>query len=117
MANRPFFIPSQDKEVLVTTNSVEFTWFSGFAKSQKQKSISSFHENISKEFKLNKILEISTKSENKLGIQLSAFNLRINYKNKEYFLESLFQGSKIFTDQGPNEDIYEKSSIDAKKDE
>ena len=117
MANRPFFIPSQNKEELVTTNSVEFTWFSGFAKSQKQKSISSFHENISKEFNLDKILEISTKSENKLGIQLSAFNLRINYKNKEYFLESLFQGSKIFTDQGPNEDIYEKSSIDAKKDE
>ena len=117
MANRPFFIPSQNKEELVTTNSVEFTWFSGFAKSQKQKSISSFHENISKEFNLNKILEISTKSENKLGIQLSAFNLRINYKNKVYSLESLFQGSKIFTDQGPNEDIYDKSSIDAKKDE
>ena len=117
MANRPFFIPTQNKEELVTTNSVEFTWFSGFAKSQKQKSISSLHENISKEFKLDKILEISTKSENKLGIQLSAFNLRINYKNKEYFLESLFQGSKIFSDQGPNDDIYEKSSINAKKDE
>ena len=86
MANRPFFIPTQNKEELVTTNSVEFTWFSGFAKSQKQKkSILSFHENITKEFKLDKILEISTKSENKLGIQLSAFNLRINYKNKEYF--------------------------------
>ena len=117
MANRPFFIPTKNKEELVTTNSVEFTWFSGFAKSQKQKSILSFHENITKEFKLDKILEISTKSENKLGIQLSAFNLRINYKNKEYFLESLFQGSKIFSDQGPNDDIYEKSSINAKKDE
>jgi len=117
MAKRPFFIPTSNKEELVKTNSVEFKWFSGFAKSQKQKSISSFHENISKEFKLDKILEISTKSENKLGIQLSAFNLRINFKNKEYFLESLFQGSKIFTDQGPNEDVYEKSSINAKKDE
>ena len=117
MAKRPFFTPTLNEKELVKINSVEFTWFSGFAKSQKQKSISSFHGNISKEFKLDKILEISTKSENKLGIQLSAFNLRINYKNEEYFLESLFQGSKIFTDQGPNEDIYEKSSIDAKKDE
>ena len=117
MATRPFFIPGQDKEELVRTNSVEFTWFSGFAKSQKQKSILSFHESISRDFKLDKILEISTKSENKLGIQLSAFNLRIKFKDKEYFLESLFQGSKIFSDQGPNEDIYEKSSIDAKKDE
>ena len=117
MATRPFFIPGQDKEELVRTNSVEFTWFSGFAKSQKQKSILSFHESISRDFKLDKILEISTKSENKLGIQLSAFNLRIKFKDKEYFLESVFQGSKIFTDQGPNEYIYEKSSIDAKKDE
>ena len=117
MAKRPFFIPSQNTEELVMTNSVDFTWFSGFAKSQKQKSISSFHENISKEFKLDKILEISTKSENKLGTQLSAFNLKIKFKDQEYFLESLFQGSKIFADQGPNEDIYEKSSIDAKKDE
>ena len=117
MAKRPFFTPTLNEEELVKTNSVEFTWFSGFAKSQKQKSISSFHENISKEFKLDKILEISTKSENKFGTQLSAFNLKINFKDQEYFLESLFQGSKIFADQGPNEDIYEKSSIDAKKDE
>ncbi len=54
MAKRPFFIPTLNEEELVKTNSVEFTWFSGFAKSQKQKSISSFHENISKEFKLDK---------------------------------------------------------------
>ena len=117
MAKRPFFVANINEEELVKTNSVEFKWFSGFAKSQKQKSILSFHESISKEFKLDKILEISTKSENKLGTQLSAFNLKINFKEKEYFLESLFQGSKIFSDQGPNEDIYEKSSIDAKKDE
>tara|TARA_B100000886_G_scaffold339814_2_gene306490 strand:+ start:160 stop:831 length:672 start_codon:yes stop_codon:yes gene_type:complete len=116
MAKRPFFIPTINEEDLVITNSVEFTWFSGFAKSQKQKSILSFHESISKELKSDKILEISTKSENELGVQLSAFNLRINFKNKKYFLESLFQGSKIFTNQGPHEDIYEKSSIDAKKD-
>ena len=117
MANRPFFIPTENKNELVTTDAVEFKWFFGFAKIQKQKSILSFHKNISKKFNFNKILEISTKSEDKLGIELSAFNLKINHKNKEYFLESLFQGSKIFTDQGPNQDIYEKKSIDAKKDE
>ena len=115
MANRPFFIPSTNKEDLVETQTLEFKWFSGFAKTQKQKSVQSFHENISKEFKFNRILEISTKSESNLGIKLSAFNLKIKFKKKEYFLESLFQGSKIFSDQGPNEDIYEKSSIDAKK--
>ena len=117
MANRPFFIPSINKENLVETQTVEFKWFSGFAKTQKQKSVISFHENISKEFKIDKILEISTKSENKLGIKLSAFNLKIKFKEKEYFLESLFQGSKIFSDQGPNTDLYEKEPIEAKKDE
>lgn len=117
MANRPFFIPSTNKENLVETKSVEFKWYSGFAKTQKQKSVLSFHENISKEFKFDKILEISTKSENKLGIKLSAFNLKINFEEKEYFLESLFQGSKIFSDQGPNTDLYEKEPIEAKKDE
>ena len=41
MANRPFFIPTQNKEELVTTNSVEcFTWFSGFAKVIKNKNLS-----------------------------------------------------------------------------
>ena len=48
MANRPFFIPSINKEELVETQAVEFKWFSGFAKTQKQKSVLSFHENISK---------------------------------------------------------------------
>ena len=117
MANRPFFIPSTNKEDLVETKTIEFKWYSGFAKTQKQKSMLSFHENISKEFKIDKLLEISTKSENKLGIKLSAFNLKINFKEKEYFLESLFQGSKIFSDQGPNTDLYEKEPIKAKKDE
>ena len=117
MANRPFFISNDNKDELVKTEIVEFKWFSGFAKVQKQKSISSFHENISKQFKYNKILEISTKSKDILGVKLSAFNLKINFKNKEYFLESLFQGSKVFSNEGPYEDIYKKESIDAKKDE
>ena len=78
MANRPFFIPNDNKDELVKTELVEFKWFSGFAKVQKQKSISSFHENILKQFKYNKILEISTKSKDKLGVKLSAFNLKIN---------------------------------------
>ena len=117
MASRPFFIPNNNKNELVKTELVEFKWFSGFAKIQKQKSISSFHENISKQFKYKKILEISTKSKDKIGVKLSAFNLKINFNNKEYFLESLFQGSKVFSNEGPYEDIYKKESIDAKKDE
>ena len=38
MASRPFFIPNDNKDELVKTELVEFKWFSGFAKVQKQKS-------------------------------------------------------------------------------
>ena len=74
----------------------------------KTKSITSFHENIFKKFKIKKVLEVSTKSRDIIGIKLSAFNLKIKIKDQEYFLESLFQGSKVFLDMGPHEDIYEK---------
>tara|TARA_A100001011_G_C13994739_1_gene708788 strand:+ start:86 stop:757 length:672 start_codon:yes stop_codon:yes gene_type:complete len=117
MATRPFFAPSDNRNDLVKKETVDFQWFSGFAKSQKQKSIKSFHENILKKFNYNKILEISTKSIDEIGNKLSAFNLKININNKTYFLESLFQGSKVFSDTGSYEDIYEKISIEAKKDQ
>ena len=55
MANRPFFIPSINK-YLVETQTLEFKWFSGFAKTQKQKSIYLFIKIFIKEFKFNKII-------------------------------------------------------------
>ena len=67
MATRPFFVPSDNRNDLVKKETVDFQWFSGFAKSQKQKSIKSFHENILKKFNYNKILEISTKSIDEIG--------------------------------------------------
>ena len=41
MAVRPFFIPSKNKDDLVKKETVEFQWFPGFAKSQKQKLVMS----------------------------------------------------------------------------
>ena len=40
MSERPVFKPTLKGDDLVETINVEFTWFSGFSKSQKQKSIS-----------------------------------------------------------------------------
>ena len=117
MASRPTFIPTNDKENLVEIKQVKFTWFPGFAKSQKLKSIQSFHEAISKSLNKNKILEISTKSETEEGISGSAFNLKLFLKEKNYTLESLFQGSKVFKKGGPYTNLYNAKSIDAKKDE
>ena len=47
---------------------------------------------------MGKILEFFTKSREKLGVKLSAFNLtRYSIKkNKEYSVECLFQGNKVF---------------------
>ncbi len=58
-----------------------FEWYSGFAVSQKQKSIKSLHNAILKADVNAKPLEISTKSMEAIGIKLSAFNLKINSYN------------------------------------
>lgn len=106
MAMRPAFYING--EGLVLKKDVEFEWFPGFSKTQKQKCIKSMH----KELKENAI-EISTKSELLIGRKLSAFNLKIN-KN---FLESTFQASKIFELGGPYLDLLEKTPREVKKDE
>lgn len=71
---------------------VEFDYVKGMAFSQKQKNVKSFHLSIAQKFPGKKILEISTKSDNDLGISLSAFNLKLNGKS----LESIYQSAKVF---------------------
>ena len=71
---------------------VDFNYIKGMAFSQKQKNVNSFHSSISQEFPNKKILEISTKSNNPLGVNLSAFNLKLNGKS----IESLYQSAKVF---------------------
>ena len=64
------------------------------------------------------IATITTKSDQILGIQLSAFNLQIALKNgKKIPIECAFQGSKVFKDRGPYDDIFWKSTREAKRDE
>lgn len=116
MANRPVFVAIDSAPFYKQVN-VEFTYFSGFAVSQKQKSITSLHESAKKkEPKLNP-LEISTKSTELLGINLSAFNLKYIRNGNEYSIESIFQGSKVFACGGPYTDIYNKEPKDAKRDD
>ena len=61
MSERPVFEPLKSGETLVKKNNVEFVWFPGFAKEQKQRSIKSLHENAKKSYDYPQILEISTK--------------------------------------------------------
>lgn len=120
MANRPVFVPSLVEKELVWEIPIEFTWHSGLSKSQAQKSIASLHEEAAKQ-NIFPILEISSKSENRLGVSLSAFNLMLEVKIPSKIIklsvECAYQGSKVFTNGGPYEDLYYASSRDAKIDE
>lgn len=95
---------------------IEFKFYTGFAVSQKQKSISSFHNEISKIYS-GKILEVSSKSPNELGKMLSAFNLKVKIDEKFVSLENVFQSSKVFENGGPYVDLLNVSPLEAKKDE
>lgn len=117
MANRPIFVVFNDKNEFFKEINIDFTFFSGFSIIQKAKSIQSLHENALKNGYKN-LLEVSSKSNNKLGWQLSAFNLMVHVeKNKQISLECAFQGSKVFEGGIQYKDIYYFDSIKAKKDE
>ncbi|MDE5861020.1 MAG: hypothetical protein K2H28_02390 [Ruminococcus sp.] len=109
MAERPAYFLNNGK---VSLKSFSFEWFSGFAVSQKQKSIESLHSVISKTDSNSVPLEISTKSKNPLGVDLSAFNLKLD----NYTLENIYQSSKVFTGGGAYRDLLEVSPKDAKRD-
>ena len=117
MANRPVFLASDREGIFFEEKNVEFEWFAGMATSQKQKSINSLH-NAAQLEDISNILEGSTKSEEVLGNQLSAFNLTYTTsKGKVLLLEVAFQGSKVFENGGPYHDLYDKDPSEVKKDE
>lgn len=91
-AIRPIFIPNTIR--LVEEKNLEFEWAMGMNRTQKQKSVVSFH-NKAKEFGYPKVLEISTYSQEPLGIKLSAFNLHFSSEHSSGTVEELYQKSKI----------------------
>ena len=120
MAQRPVFIPQFDTndEAFVLTKNVEFMWVPGMAFTQRQKSMDSLHSSALQLPGLNNILEVSSKSREKLGVSLSAFNLMIDNAELEqtYSVESAFQSSKVFQDGGPFTELLYKNSREAKRD-
>lgn len=115
MAKRPVFIPVGKPEHLVNEVLVDFEWNPGFAPVQKKKNVAALHEAAAKQG-LSPLLEISTKSEERLGQRLSAFNLKLETEIGEISLEAAYQGSKVFEAGGPYTDIYGKDSREAKQD-
>lgn len=117
MAQRPVYAPRKSAP-FVNVYMPEFTWNSGFAVSQKQKNITALHESYNRRFPDQKVLEISSKSLQPLGVKLSAFNLKkfVPELGKSVSVECVFQGSKVFTCGGPYTDLYTATSREAKKD-
>lgn len=117
MAKRPVYIPSDKPDLFVETRYVNFEWIYGFAFSQRQKCVDSFHKAIQQELHFNKILEVSSKSRESLGIKLSAFNLIIVHPStkKSFSVECAYQSGKIFEGGGPFPEIRNLSSKEAKQ--
>lgn len=115
MAERPVFI-SKNRFPYYEERNISFIFHSGFAVSQKQKNIVELHKAFKGNNPESSVLEISSKSRDLIGVQLSAFNVPFVLKGKARSIESVFQGSKIFEGGGPYHDIYDKGPIEAKKD-
>ncbi|SPF34042.1 conserved hypothetical protein [Candidatus Sulfopaludibacter sp. SbA4] len=117
MAERPIFVPAPDSPELVKELSMRLTWHPGFAPSQKKKNIISLHESAARAG-YAPLLEVSTKSEEKVGQRLSAFNLMVQSEQiGRLQLEKAFQGSKVFERGGPYTDLYTVEDVrDAKRD-
>jgi hypothetical protein len=118
MASRPIFVPKiETSSPGVEEKIIEFTWHAGMAKVQKQKSIRSLHASAAA-LGYEPLLEISSKSEDSLGIRLSAFNLLAKPETLglSFSVETAFQSSKVFEYGGPFTDLLDKTSREAKRD-
>lgn len=119
MAKRPAFFVTDNCDPtapFVKVVMVDFQWFPGMSKSQKQKSIDSLHSAIQEQNSVQ-VLEISSKSRDELGVKLSAFNLGFFTPKDQTFVsvESAFQGSKVFETTGPFPELYRQNAREAKK--
>lgn len=115
MATRPVFLPQKKGKLLISEVSIDFKWNPGMAASQKKKNITALHA-AAKSRGFNRLLEISSKSEDEVGRRLSAFSLKLQAGDREIFLECAYQGSKIFRHGGPYTDIFMLLPREAKKD-
>lgn len=106
MAKRYVYIVDSNNEFQKV--EVNFEWFPGFSKVQKQRSVKSLHNSFSQYHNQN-VLEVSTASTKELGVALSAFNLKVETKKGYHFtVEQLFQTSKVFKSEGVQTKLLEE---------
>ena len=116
MAERPIFVPTPNSPELVTEIPFQIAWNPGFAPVQKKKNIAGLHA-AAAAAGYAPLLEVSTKSEEKVGQHLSAFHLKVHGNRVgDIPLECAFQGSKVFERGGPYTDLYHAEVRTAKRD-
>lgn len=117
MATRPVFAPHTRKNK-VQIHMLDFSWNAGLSASQKRKNIAALHEAYRGFFPEQKVLEISSKSLEPLGVSLSAFNLTkfVPELGRTVPVECIYQGSKVFAAGGPYPDLYTGTARAAKGD-
>lgn len=116
--HRPVFMPRVNSDNLVKTDMVRFERHVGFASRQKKKSINDMHQVIRKKYGFSHVLELSSKSGNKLSFLLSPLSLKLtNEDGSQYSVENAFQSSMIFEDGGPYTDLLSVPPRQARKDE
>lgn len=115
MANRPVYYSLSVPPFYEKCDN-QFEFHPGCSASQKQKNIRGLHESYLQQYPERRILEISSKSEEKLGVMLSAFNLHFSKNSHIYTVETAFQGSKVFENGVQYVDLYHGTSYAAKKD-
>ncbi|WP_188483489.1 DarT1-associated NADAR antitoxin family protein [Marivita lacus] len=114
MASRPVFLPAFSGPQLVQERSFDFPWAPGFAEVQKKKNVAALHS-AARRNGIEKVLEISSKSEEELGKRLSAFSLNVLLNTGKFPLESVYQGSKTFERRGPFPEIFRMAPREAKR--
>ncbi|WP_367107481.1 hypothetical protein [uncultured Psychrobacter sp.] len=116
---RPVFMPRVNSDKLVKTDMVRVERHVGFASRQKKKSINDLHQVIRKKYGFNHVLELSSKSGNKLSFLLSPLTLKLTdeHNGSQHSVENIFYASKVFEQGGPFTDLLEVPPRQAKKDE
>jgi hypothetical protein len=118
MASRPLFIAQTDGPAFVRTLPVTFGWHAGVAESQRKKNLAELHAAASAAHPDLRLMEVSRFAQTEAGVALSAFNLTFvtRGRGREISVECAFQGSKVFAAGGPFTDLFEVSSLQAKRD-
>lgn len=116
LASRPIFAPILAGQQLVRVTSLDFSWHAGMSVRQRRLNIRSLHE-AAAAAGLSAVLEVSTKSEEVLGRELSAFNLTTALADGRVVpVEVAFQAGKEFERGGPFPDLLTVNPWEAKRD-